>query len=52
MARKGPEVGSSTVDLAQVVFDLRRRSAVQNEELKCLRSEYFGLVSDIGDLEG
>ena len=46
------EPSSSNVDLAQVVFDLRRQSAVQGEELKRMRSDYYGLVSDIGDLEG
>ena len=49
--REDPEVASSNVDLAQVVFDLRRRSAIQSEELKRLMSNYFGLVSNIGDLE-
>ena len=46
------EATSSNVDLAQVMFDLHRQSAIQGEELKCMRSDYFGLVSDIGDLEG
>ena len=46
------EAASLKVDLAQVVFDLRRQSAIQGEELKRMRSDYFGLVSDIGDLEG
>ena len=45
------EPSGSNVDLAQVVFDLRRQSAVQGEELKRMRSDYYGLVSDIGDLE-
>ena len=34
------------------MFDLRRQSAIQGEELKRMRSDYFGLVSDVGDLEG
>ena len=46
------EPSSSNVDLAQVVFDLRKQSAIQGEELKRMRSDYYGLVSDIGDLEG
>ena len=39
------------MDLAQVVFDLRRQSVIQGEEIKRLRSDYFGLTSSVRDLE-
>ena len=35
-----------------MVFDLRRQCSIQGEELKRMRSDYFGLVSDIDNLEG
>ena len=39
------------VDLAQVVFDLRRQSVIYGEEIKRLRSNYMGVISSVGDLE-
>ena len=33
------------------MFDLRRQSVIQSEALKSLKSEYFGLISSVGDLE-
>ena len=45
------EERSSTTDLAQVVFDLRWQSVIQGEEIKRLRSDYFGLISSVGELK-
>ena len=39
------------MDLAQVVFDLQKQSMIQGEKIKHLRSDYFVLISSIGDLE-
>ena len=33
------------------MFDLRRQSVIQGEEIKRLRLDYFGLISSVRDLE-